>query len=385
MKRSYIIALAIAALMIVWMASGQLSSGGADKNGTGNGGGTADRAFLVRTDVFNASPRQAQLLLRGRTQALRTVSVKAETMGRVTELPAVEGGPVAENDVICQLDVQDKELRVDEARASLRQRQIEFDAASKLSTKGFQSETQKAGARAALDTAKARLKAAELDLQHTRIKAPFDGILDRVDVEIGDLMQVGNVCGVVVDQDPFLVIAQVSEIEVGQITVGAPATAQLVSGESVEGTVRYLATRADQQTRTFRMEIEVANPDGYLRDGITAEIRVPVREVRAHLISPGVLTLDTDGQIGVRTVVDGKTVRFRPVTIIDADSDDGVWVAGLPERVEIITVGQDFVVDGQTVRVAGPDDAGEIEAEPESASSSGGGEAMLLQLKGLAP
>lgn len=80
---------------------------------------------------------------------------------------------------------------------------------------------------------------------------------------------------------------------------------------------------------------------------------IPLPAVRAHKPSPGVLTLDDSGRVGVRTVEANNKVRFVPVTIIGQDAD-GLWVGGLPERATVITVGQEFVVDGQTVEpVAG--------------------------------
>ena len=70
----------------------------------------------------------------------------------------------------------------------------------------------------------------------------------------------------------------------------------------------------------------------------------------AHFVTPAVLTLNDAGLLGVRTIVDGQTVRFLAVEIID-DTQDGVWVAGLPDEVQIITVGHEFVSNGEKVRV----------------------------------
>ena len=61
------------------------------------------------------------------------------------------------------------------------------------------------------------------------------------------------------------------------------------------------------------------------------------------------MTLADDGRIGVRIVDDAKVVSFKPVEIIGGTTD-GLWVAGLPDDVSIIVVGQEFVQEGQKVQ-----------------------------------
>jgi multidrug efflux system membrane fusion protein len=160
-------------------------------------------------------------------------------------------------------------------------------------------------------------------------------------------MRVGDKCALIIAPEPFLAIGTVSEQQVGQIHAGDPATATLVTGETVEGKVRFVAAKADDTTRTFRIEVELPNPDAKLRDGVSADIHIPVRQVMAAKISPGILVLDDNGVVGVRTVVAG-VVHFKPVQII-SDGPDGMWISGLPNGTTVITVGQEFVNDGEHV------------------------------------
>ncbi len=69
-----------------------------------------------------------------------------------------------------------------------------------------------------------------------------------------------------------------------------------------------------------------------MRDGETADIRVPVKAVMAQHVSPAILTLDDKGVLGVRTVDATDTVKFFPVKVIADAADGGVWVSGLPTR-----------------------------------------------------
>jgi multidrug efflux system membrane fusion protein len=101
-------------------------------------------------------------------------------------------------------------------------------------------------------------------------------------------------------------------------------------------------------TRTFAVELEVPNPDGTLPAGVTAEIQITGGTAMAHKISPSLLSLETDGTIGVKTLDDQDQVVFHPVEIARSQTD-GIWVTGLPETARIITVGQGYVLAGQMV------------------------------------
>jgi len=348
-RGSFVIAVAIAALVTLWMASGAVQgdqSGGGGQNETESASENA--LTSVRVATITAQPRDASLTIRGRTEALRKVTLRAETQGSITELPIERGQHVAEGDIVCQIAVNDREARVEEARALVAQREAEYTAAQELGERGFRSDIQRAGALAARNSARAVLRAAEVEFEHTRIRAPFDGILDDRQVNVGDYMTMGTPCGVVVDQDPFLIVGQVSERSVASITLGSPGIGRLVDGSEVQGTIRFIGTQADPATRTFRVELLVSNEDESLRDGVTSNIIVPVRSVEAHRISPAVLSLSDVGQIGVKTIDDDNVVRFAPVEIIE-DTGEGYWVRGLSRVARIIVVGHEYVVEGQHI------------------------------------
>lgn len=353
LRRSHILAIGIALVIAAWVLSGQI--GNDDSGALANGEvaetqGNEQALPHVRARIFHAENRQTAVNVRGRTEAVRTVEVRAETSGTIIDLPVAKGAHVQEGDLLCRLSLNARDANLAEAEALMRQRWLELDAAQKLAARGHRSETQAAAAQAAYDAARAQVKQREIELGHTRILAPFDGVVDHRHVEQGDYLQIGQPCVTLVDLDPFLVIGQVSETDVGDLQEGAHGIATLITGEQVDGFVRFIATTADEATRTFRVELEVSNEDGRLRDGVTAEIRIPGSEAAAHLIPPSVLGLDDAGSIGVRILDDSDVVHFRRVDILQ-DGPDGVWVTGLPTSVKLITVGQEFVVPGQKVDV----------------------------------
>jgi multidrug efflux system membrane fusion protein len=302
----------------------------------------------VQVQQFTAQDRIATLTLRGRTMANQRVEMKAEVAGQVEALPMPKGSRVRQGDIVCKIEDGVRPARVLQANALLAQAELDYDAANKLSTSGYAAATRVKALQAALDAAKATLKEAELNLERTKIKAPFDGVIEDELVKAGDYLNVGNPCVTVTTVDPILVVGQVSERDVAALETGMTARGRLVTGDEFEGQIRFISPSAQAETRTFRVEIEVANPDGKLRHGVTARMDIPLEPVRAHRLAPSYLTLNDAGEVGVRTLDDDGRVRFLAVKILD-DEPGAVWVAGLPDKVTVITAGQDFVGEGELV------------------------------------
>jgi multidrug efflux system membrane fusion protein len=313
-------------------------------------------APTVRVRTITAELRQQDVIIRGQTEALRKVLVRAETAGKVAAIRADKGTVVKAGDTICELNVDARRAMLAQARATATQRKLEYEASKTLQEKGFRSETSVAGDLARYEAAKAEVERMEKEFENTKMRAPFDGVVDDRMVDVGDYLAPGQPCALVVALDPFLIVGRASEKDVGYITIGDTGWAKLTTGERVEGKVRFVAKSSDQATRTFRVELEVPNPNGAIRDGVTAEMHVAAATVEAHRISPAILSLDERGVMGVRIVDKDRRVRFVPVKIV-ADGTDGVWVSGLPHEVTIITVGQEYVTEGQEV-IAVPEEKG---------------------------
>ena len=309
-----------------------------------------DAPVRVRARVLAAEIQTEDVIVRGRTEADRRVTVRAETTGRVVELAVDKGDRVAAGDLLCRIAVDTRGARLEEARQAVNQARIEFDGAQRLRERGLQSETAIAGAEARLATARANLAQSELDLQRTEVRAPFAGVVEARPVEIGDLLQAGSTCMTVVDPDPMMLVGQIAERDVSRVRPGARGFGALLTGQRVAGEVAFVASAGDPITRTFRVEVAVPNDDGELRDGITAEIRLPVEEFLAHRVPSSILALDDVGDIGVRILDANDRVRFVNVSVLK-DAADGVWVRGLPDPAKVITVGQELVTPGQQVEV----------------------------------
>ncbi|WP_415920185.1 efflux RND transporter periplasmic adaptor subunit [Tateyamaria sp. SN6-1] len=368
---------------------------------------TAPAENLIKVVARRSVAREidSAVILRGQTEAAREVEVRAETTSTVISPPLRKGAFIDEGALLCRLDpgtrasalaetrarvseatsrkseaearVPEAESRVIEAQARLDEALVNQNAAQRLSEGGFAAETRVknadagvAAAEAALEAARAGVTAAraglesadatiesalaavasaEKEMARLDIHAPFAGLLESDTAELGTLLQPGALCATVIQLDPIKLVGFVPETEVNRVKVGASAGARLAAGsQEVIGTVTFLSRAADETTRTFRVEIEVPNPDLEIRDGQTADIAISAAGAKAHLLPPSALTLNTEGDIGLRTVDDAGLVAFQPVTVL-RDTAQGVWLTGLPETLNVIVVGQEFVTAGVTV------------------------------------
>lgn len=316
---------------------------------------------VVARDIARA-PVEQTVLMRGRTEAARQVNLRAETGGRVAAEPLRKGAEVAQGDVLCRVDSGTREAQFAEAEARLAEAEQELRAAEGLSEGGFAAQTRLIAARAAKSAAESALAAAEQEIDRLSIRAPFDGILETDTAELGELLQPGELCATLVQLDPMRISGFVPEARIDRVATGARAGARLPGGRTVTGEVSFVSRTADPETRTFRVEITVDNPDGSLRDGQSADTLIESEGAEGHLVPGSALTLDDEGRVGLRIVDGDDRAAFAPVEII-RDSAEGVWVAGLDETVRVIVTGHEYVSEGTRLDVTRRED----DADPADA------------------
>tara|TARA_Y100000994_G_scaffold147382_1_gene120663 strand:- start:914 stop:1819 length:906 start_codon:yes stop_codon:yes gene_type:complete len=290
-KQTYKTAAILASFLVIWMVSGSMRE---EENFEKNIS-TLDTLSSVTIVNSKATNKSKILKSSGFTEADKFVQVRAEVSGRLIARPAQQGDYVEEGDLICQLYIAGREA-------------------------------------------------------YPKIVAPFSGYLETLRVEEGDFLNTGAVCAALIDPDPMLIVADIAEKDIAQVELGSEARAKLISGRYISGEVTFIASSADKNTRTFRVEISVDNKDRTIRDGVSAEIYIKGKEEAAHKISPAILSLNDQGNLGVRTVTANNRVEFKEINILE-DTNSGMWVSGLGEEARIITLGQEYVFQGQTVNV----------------------------------
>ncbi|WP_052340884.1 efflux RND transporter periplasmic adaptor subunit [Salinarimonas rosea] len=348
MSKSTLIAAAVAVALVAWIASGWLL-GGAEPRPAPVGPGAERQPFPVEVRRSRAEPVTRALLNQGEVLPDRTVTLRAEVAGRLAEIATPEGTRVEAGEVVARIDAGDLDARRDEAQALVDQAQADYDAALELQDRGVTTQARLRERFTALQSARAALERIAREIENLTIEAPFAGIVNEVALDEGEFVTVNAPVATLIDNDPLVVAIDVPQQSIGDVAVGRPAQVRFVTGETAEGDVSYVSAAAERETRTFRVEIRVPNPDGSVPSGISAETRIPIEQVPAHFFSPALLSLSSEGQLGVKTVTEEGVVAFHAVDIVQARAQ-GVYVSGLPEEIALITVGQGFVAEGERVR-----------------------------------
>lgn len=347
----------IAIALVVWMASG---------DGTGPAfhetapAPVAPARITVTVREHTAETVAREVTFNGESRPDLTVKIGALAEGVVVAVGPRKGARVSEGEVLVRVHPRELEQQKIRAEAALKARELDYQAAEKMRGTGYVTENDLAARNAARESARADLAEIELNLRNLVVRAPVSGVLEERTVEAGDYVKLGQTVAKIIRIDPLVIAGGVNESDIRHINVGGVAQAE-VQGQQLEGRVRFVSAMADERTRSFTVEIAVANPGSRIPAGLSARVTVPGVPVRAHKLPASLLTLADDGAVGVKHVVNGKVV-FDIADIVRADGD-AVWVSGLPKTVQLITRGQGFVTAGSEVD-AQLEDAAAITSTP---------------------
>lgn len=343
--RSSLIIAGVALLLSLWVLSGVLLREPPEEVRQ-----PAPEPMTVAVTSSQAEAVERVLTLQGDLEADQLVVVRAETSGRISEVPVALGQEVEADTILARINMDDRQARLRRAEADVRGRETDYQGAQRLAQEGMQAQLRVQTTLAELEAARADLEAIRLDIEQTRVRAPIAGVVNHRYADVGDVLNRGDPVAEVLQNHPLRAVVQVPQHGIQQVRSGGKARVTLLDGEQREAEVSYVSARADTATRTFRVELTLPNPDRALPAGISVQVQIPVEQVMAHRVSPALAALDEQGRLGVKAVDDEDRVVFHPVALVRADSR-GVWVTGLPAKARIITIGQGFVNAGETVRV----------------------------------
>ena len=250
--------------------------------------------FTVATSISTAVTYQPLIKLKSTTISETRVEVKAKTSGEVVRIGSRQGDFIQKDSVLCSLGI--------------------------------------------------------VELNRTEVKAPFSGYIEKI-VKPGNFLERGQICATIIQLNPITFVAEVPESDINKVKEGQQLVLNLITGETIEGKLTFVSKSASSITRTFKVEAEIENRNGLIRDGITSEMIIKTSKIKAHKITPSVLMLNDKGILGIKVIRDLEIVKFLPVTILE-DSEDGIWVTGIPNQIQLITQGQGFVEDDQKVLVS---------------------------------
>lgn len=347
------IAIGICLALVIWMAAGMVGNDDSPSQPGAEGIATTtadprDSRVLVEVTPMRAEEITSYILSNGSITPDREVVLRAETSGQIENVLVEEGAYVESGSVLMRLEMDDRGIREEQARINLQEKQRLYDATVNLQARDFASQTEVDNALTQLKLAEVELQRVQLEIEKTYIRAPFSGYVEENLVDLGEYVSIGNEMVRIVDNDPLVVTTYISQNDVGYLQTGAESIVQLINGAEKRGRIRYISPRANEGTRTFRVEIAIDNTEG-LRAGSSVTARIPRQQVVAHYLSAGLLTLNDEGDIGIKTINREGIVEFFIVTIESSDVD-GMWVSGLPLEANVITAGQGFAPVGESVR-----------------------------------
>jgi len=353
-----------------WVLTGDFSSVGSASDQEGGEAAVATETD-VSSDVAPTDSRPEQSVavavipsidhartvrVSGVTQADKRTNMTARAGGVIAELLFEQGDIVAEGDMVARIAPEGRDAAVRSAEAALEQARAEFTAREELVERGTLPRLQLDQQRSALRLAESQYEAALAELERLDVTAPFGGVVDNMMVERGSSVDQGTPVANLIALDPIIGIGEVNESDLRTIRVGGSAQLRLVTGDVIDGTIRFISREAQSSTRTFTVEVEAPNPDLAVPAGMTAEVILRGEPVNATPVPRSVVTLDDAGELGVRAVDDDNRVVFYPIDLVD-DSTDALLLGGIPKGARIIVVGQNFVSDGQTVAPVEADSA----------------------------
>jgi len=355
------LAILMAVILVLWLLLGEKRSAQDEAPPAKE---QAEQALhAVETRWSQAQPMVREQVLQGQLLPWQQVQVMAQVSGRVETLFKQQGDRVSAGEPLLKLSDEGRSQTLEQARAIFRLRQKELESARKLRASNYATETEIIRLEGESARAQADLSAAQLAVEYNQPVAPFDGVVDRRHVEVGELVQSGDALMSLVNVQRLKAIAQIPQQDASRVVQGQAVKLQLLDGRELEGEVRFVSLAADPQTRSFYVEVAAGNPDLWRVAGGSATLRIQLPSVMAHQFSPALLRLGPDGKLGVRGVDEkGRVVNY-PLRVVSI-AEEGATVEGLPERVQIITQGAGFVDPGQQVRTEPVQSPDAIQSEP---------------------
>ncbi|MCA1773770.1 MAG: efflux RND transporter periplasmic adaptor subunit [Halomonas sp.] len=342
---SYALASLLVLALVIWLALGNFQAFQSAPPDTPDAPDEGSRVEIVEQHSIDFIPQQ---IIQGQLTAERETTLRANIAGYVAEKPVAQGSRVEAGDTLLILDDDALPEQLQQARDELAVAEAEYAGASNLRERELISQPELLRLQSALSASAASVAQLQNQLDDSRPTAPFDGVLDRVQVELGDLLQPGEEWGQLVDDRRLKGAAWVSQQQVGDLSVGLPVTARLLNGERLEGELTFISHRAEEATRSFYVEATLDNPAGQRLAGGSAELTITLPPRQVHTLSPALLSLDSEGQLAVKHLDNNDQVQQTAVELVSADTQRA-HVAGLPDPLHLITLGAGMVDVGETV------------------------------------
>jgi multidrug efflux pump subunit AcrA (membrane-fusion protein) len=266
----------------------------------------SENLFKVKSLISLATEINKTVSISSTSEAYRKIEVKSEVTSKIEKILKKKGSFVDKGQIVIKLE--------------------EFDSYKKLFENDLISKNE---------------------FNKIALMAPFNGIiLDGHKIE-GELVTPGSSVYEIIDLSKIKIVGYLNENEIKGINIKNKVEVSILD-KIIEGTIDYISPIADYNTKTFEISVIFDNLDLSIRDGLSAELKIYKEKIKVHQISPSVLSLGDDGDIGIKVLNQDNEVIFKEIVIIE-DTSDYMLISGLEDKENIITVGQQYVSSGDKV------------------------------------
>ena len=266
----------------------------------------SENLFKVKSLISLATEINKTVSISSTSEAYRKIEVKSEVTSKIEKILKKKGSFVDKGQIVIKLE--------------------EFDSYKKLFENDLISKNE---------------------FNKIALMAPFNGIiLDGHKIE-GELVTPGSSVYEIIDLSKIKIVGYLNENEIKGINIKNKVEVSILD-KIIEGTIDYISPIADYNTKTFEISVIFDNLDLSIRDGLSAELKIYKEKIKVHQISPSVLSLGDDGDIGIKVLNQDNEVIFKEIVIIE-DTSDYMLISGLEDKENIITIGQQYVSSGDKV------------------------------------
>ncbi|WP_225874018.1 efflux RND transporter periplasmic adaptor subunit [Terrihabitans soli] len=308
-------------------------------------------------EVAKARTSEASIQLEsvGTLASDESVAIAAEVVGRISSINFKEGEPVKADSVLVTLDNLLSSADLAFADANLKLAESNFERATTLSKTGAGTARNRDEAQAALDTARAAYELARVRRDKTEIRAPFDGIVGLRAISVGAYAQVGQTLVNLEKIDTLKLDFRLPEINLRDVKVGQTVdiVVDAYPDRKFQGEVYAIDPLVDANGRALKIRARLANPNGELRPGLFARVRLIGASRGQVVIIPEGAIVPRGTDTVVFTVTDGKAKESKVRLGRRADGEVEI-LEGLAADATVVTAGQARVKNGQPVEIVQP-------------------------------
>lgn len=290
-----------------------------------------------------SQPLAETLTVAGQVQARVGAELRSEVTARVVSVTFVDGEPVKGNQRLLVLDDSVQRATLAQAQANYALAKANVDRYSRLVDLGAASRLQVDTAEAEAKLQRANIQMARANLAKYQIAAPFDGAAGIAQVNVGELVQPGELLVAVTDNAKLKVTFKVPEAQATSLRLGAPVTV-ISDGAELEGVIDALDGRVDPASRTLEGKIALDNDAGKLVAGQFVRVRVPVREVSEAVVIPDQALIPQGAKMFVYVITageNGATMASRTTVEVGLrTADKAQIVKGVENGQRVVTAGQ---------------------------------------------